>query len=214
MADELGVTRDVVNAEIKAGRFAPADVVVGDRFQGWSRETVDLIVQDRGAGVILCDAGGVHEVMLQLRGAAEVVRAYGYSRGNADRSLYVAIPRGLLMQAARLDSEMRRVTVLDHTMARVIHNTANDENALRVDEETVPFEAAAVAGVLTPVSVTDDVRARRLRDAAATIAAMVVALPECLKSDEARGVMRELGMLRDRIAEHADIFAARSTTLT
>ena len=69
VADELGISRDALNSEIRAGRFIAPDAVVGGRFQGWSRETVEQIRRDReGGNVIRCDVAGVRYLIAEVRG--------------------------------------------------------------------------------------------------------------------------------------------------
>ncbi|MBX9920239.1 MAG: hypothetical protein K2Y33_10505 [Mycolicibacterium frederiksbergense] len=208
VADELGVSRDSLNAAIKSGTFAPAEALIGGRYQGWSAETIDAIREERDGGkVILCSPVGVAALITDIRRAAEIVRSYGYSTEIRDPAVYSAIPRHLLMLAARLDSEMRRITVVDHIFARAI---ATSGVAEYVDEGSVEFNTDRVAGVLPPVGIDHRVRAWRLREAAGEVARVVVQLPEHLKSGEARLIMRELGSERDKINDYAQFLESET----
>ncbi len=202
VADELGISRDALNSEIRAGRFFAPDAVVGGRFQGWSRETVEQIRRDReGGNVIRCDVAGVRYLIAEVREAAEMVRAYGFSPENPVSDVYVQIPRNLLILVARMESEMRRLIVLDHTYARII--TGSDDP--RHHEETpIEFEVDPVNSLVFPLGTDPQMRSYRLRDAAQQLGAVVTRMPDVLKSAEARAVMRALGAERDKMTDYAD----------
>lgn len=201
VADELGISRDALNSEIRAGGFVAPDVVVGGRFQGWSFETVEQIRQHReGGNVIRCDIAGVRYLITEVREAAETVRAYGFSPGNPVSEVYVQIPRTLLILVARMESEMRRLIVLDHTAARTF--TGSDDP--RDHEETpIEFEVDPVNSLVFPLGTDPQICSYRLRSAAQQLGAVVTRMPDVLKSAEARAVMRALGAERDKITDYA-----------
>lgn len=202
VADELGISRDALNSEIRAGGFVSPDVVVGGRFQGWSRETVEQVRQDReGGNVIRCDIAGVRYLITEVREAAETVRAYGFSPDKAVSDVYVQIPRTLLILVARMESEMRRLIVWDHTCARSI---AGSDDPRHHEETPVEFAMDPVHSLVSPLGTDPQMRSYRLRNAAAQLGAVVTRMPDALKSAEARAVMRALGAERDKITDYAD----------
>ena len=124
-----------------------------------------------------------------------------FSPENAVSDVYVQIPRTLLILVARMESEMRRLIVLDHTYARII---AGSDDPRHNEETPVEFEVDPVHSLVFPLETDPRMRSYRLRNAGEQLGAVVTRMPEVLKSAEARAVMRALGAERDKITDYAD----------
>ncbi|WP_033712472.1 AlpA family transcriptional regulator [Mycobacterium sp. MAC_011194_8550] len=113
VAEYLGITRDVLHARIRAREFKAPDVVIGDRFQGWSPETVEKYRQEQDGFGYSYDPEGLTIVITQIRTIAERVRAYSSQLDGAPDGFAWTVPQNLHVIAARLESDFRGRLLLD-----------------------------------------------------------------------------------------------------
>lgn len=203
VADHLGISRDALNAKIRAGDFAEPDVMIGDRFQGWSAETVELIRQQAEGNRILCAPDAASELVTTIRQAAEYVRAYGDSSTDPVSGIRQHVPAALHMIAARLENEVRRIVAWDHTAARSIIKLCDHDPAI-YEVTPLPCTFGVVPIIIPPADTDDQTRSGQLRLAADLLGSVIMQMPEAMQSQPTRTAMAALGIQRDKIIEHAD----------
>ena len=114
VADYLGITRDVLHARIRAREFKAPDVIIGDRFQGWSPETVEKYRQEQGGDGYSCDTEGLIAVIREIRTIAERVRTFGQGlQSPVPDGFSWVVAENLHVIAARLESALRSWLVLE-----------------------------------------------------------------------------------------------------
>lgn len=210
VADYLGVTRDALNARIRTGDFVEPDVLIGDRFQGWSTDTVEVARQkEKNGGTLRCDRVQAPLVITTIRQVAELVRAYGATPYSADGRprIDASVPATLHVLAARLENELRAMTGWDYDAERSVEllrvdGVLNKLNPEFLTETTVLIEFGQVHCLIRPVNTDAAAAADRLTLAAHKLDDLIGALPAVLVSPGTRLVMQALGAERDKINDH------------
>lgn len=113
VAEYLGITRDVLHARIRAREFKAPDVVIGDRFQGWSPDTVEKYRQEQAGLGYSYDPEGLTIVITDIRTIAERVRTYGSQLDAVADGFAWSVPQNLHVIAARLESDFRGRLAVD-----------------------------------------------------------------------------------------------------
>lgn len=211
-ADYLGMTRDALNARIRAGDFVEPDVLIGDRFQGWSSDTIELARQKEKNGTALrCDRSKAPLVITTIRQVAELVRAYGDTPpSDTGRSrINASVPATLHLLAARLENELRAMTNWDRDAERSVELLRVDGALQKLNPEfltetPVPIDFGQVHCVIRPVNTDAATAAERLTAAAHKLDDIIGELPAVLVSPGTRLVMQALGVERDKINAHVE----------
>lgn len=201
-ADYLGISRDALNGKIRAGTFPDPDVIIGDRFQGWSPDTVERVRQELKGNRILCNANGAAEQITALRVIAEHVRAYGDHASDPADGVHHTVPAALLVIAARLENEVRKFLVIDRKCARSMAR-GNTDPALN-EITPLPMSFTTVDSVVPPADTDNLARSVRLWQAAEELALIIARIPEVLITRGTRLAISDLGAERDKITAYAD----------
>lgn len=207
VADYLGKSRDALNALIRSGDFVAPDAVIGDRFQGWSTETVELARQEmEGGNNVLCNAYGAAELITAIRADAELVRAYGGRGDDAQSGIVLTVPATLHVLAARLENEVRSIIVASQVYTRAAAvRLGHPAEANHLVQTSIPMDFTSLDSVLAPADTDDLLRATNLRLVATSLTDIIAALPSELQSPVTRQVMAALAVERDKILDHARV---------
>ena len=210
VADYLGMTRDALNAKIRAGEFAEPDVIIGDRFQGWSADTVERIRQHNEGGKILCAPDAAAELVTTIRQIAEYVRSYGDSATDPVAGIHRTVPLTLQLIATRLENEVRTLVVWDNTTARKV--LATDDSDLTIYEVTqIPLAFGSAPSIICPARTDNITRSAQLRIAADIATSVMAQMPDAMETPVTRQMMAALGAERDKIVSYADALDAAAT---
>jgi hypothetical protein len=210
VADYLGITRDALNARIRAGEFTEPDVTVGDRFQGWSAETVEQFRRQAEGDGIGGDTDATAELVTTIRQVAEYVRSYGDSATDPAIGIHRTVPLALHLIAARLENEIRTIAVWDKTTARRHHpDPGSDPTIYEVTQLPLPF--GSVASMIYPANTDNITRAAQLRLVADITGSVMAQMRDALWTPVARHMMAALGAERDKILSYADALDAEAT---
>lgn len=160
VAERLGLSRDALNARIRANDFVEPDVMVG-RYQGWSEETIQQVEAEGGNGVRI-DSEKLFGVVTSLRRAAERVRAFGHVP-EAAGDVHISIPSDLHVLAGRLEAETRSWLAVRDYIGKSFSQVGGDIAAgvTRIDVEFEP-----VPTIVDSPGLPADVRALELHAAA------------------------------------------------
>ncbi|OBF77063.1 hypothetical protein A5751_23060 [Mycolicibacterium fortuitum] len=199
VAERLGMTRDALNTKIRADAFIPPDVVVGDRYQGWSVESIEKWAESGGGDRIRVDSDKLFDVVTSIRRAAERVRAFGRSPEGGNGTA-IAVPSDLHMLAGRLEAEARSwLEVRDYSGKRFrqLVDVATGVTEIRVEFEQVPTLVGSPA--LPP-----DVRRLELHAAADEMALAAEEIRRALVAKSSRHYQESLLKKAAQIHEFAD----------
>lgn len=202
VADQLGVSRDALNAKIRSGEFVDPDVIIGDRFQGWSAETVERVRREAVDNHILCVPDGAAELVTSIRQVAEYLRGYGNSATDPAKGIHRLVPAALHAIAARMENEVRMLIVSDHTLGRRVGAIIDSEPELH-DETEVPLPFGTVPSIISPVSTDNATRAAMLRECANRLSAVMIQMAGVLNTAVARQAKGALGAEYDKILAYA-----------
>lgn len=220
VAEYLGITRDVLHARIRAREFKAPDVVVGDRFQGWSPETVEKYRQEQAGLGYSYDQEGLTVVITQVRTIAERVRTYGSQLDGAADGFAWSVPQNLHVIAARLESDFRGRLALDSRNAahlrsvdievahawgceRTAEPSHDDGQSLtRIDLALGPVESYVAAGS------SHQERTAELRAASDDLAAVIERLPKVFDNPtgrlSARAIAVEKSVIDNKLRDLTD----------
>lgn len=183
VADELGMTRDALNAKIRADAFIAPDVVIGDRFQGWDPSAVAGLIIEHNPP----DAEQLAAIHSELRRIAEHVRTYsGYA--SAGRSTFERVPRALYELAGTAETMLREVLVRRH---------AGDTQSAEPQRITVPLHYPPSLVLRSPP--TERTCATELQRACAWIDELITRTTDGLPLGLSRRMCHKLARQRDAI---------------
>lgn len=215
-AEYLGITRDALHARIRVGEFEPPDVLIGDRFQGWSPETVEKFRQKQAGIGYFYDTQGLVTVITQIRTTAERIRTYGNHLGVAADGFTWTVPENLHVVAARLESSLRGRLALDAENAAVLaavdtevaaawrseeppaKERADDQTVTRVDLTIDPVET------FTATHATRQDRTAQLLNASQELAAVIWRLPKVFDNPVSRLSARAIAVEKSVIDNKLD----------
>lgn len=186
IADRLGITRDVLQHQIRAGDFIEPDVVIGDRgIQGWSPERVEEVRLDRLGNSINIESTEVFAELNRLREAAETIRAY--IRHNDGSSPISNLPHGLHMLCTATESAIRNLMIVhEQFLTKVNPDSATGQ------PRRVPINGTSPDLIIADPATDDRVRIAELRAAAQILESVLKRLPTIYTSRAGRATIRKL----------------------
>ncbi|MUL61188.1 hypothetical protein B5P44_01140 [Mycobacterium sp. CBMA 213] len=205
VATYLGKSRDALNALIRSGNFVEPDVIVGDRFQGWSIETVEQARLEMSGDNVLCNTHGATKLITAIRAAAELVRAYGGDSENTSAGIILTVPARLHVLAARLENEVRSITATTQALSRAVAANQQPDDPALYEQKAITMGFTSFDTVLAPADADDLLRATNLRLVAVSLTDIIVSIPSELQSPITRQVTTALGIERDKIVTHAEL---------
>ncbi|OBK01661.1 hypothetical protein A5722_31235 [Mycobacterium vulneris] len=220
VAEYLGITRDVLHARIRAREFKDPDVVIGDRFQGWSPETVEKYRQEHDGFGYSYDTEGLTNVITQIRTIAERVRTYGSQLDNAADGFAWSVPQNLHVIAARLESDFRGRLALDTRNAAHLNSIDVDVASAWGRERTVEqddtddqslIRIALALGPVESYMAADSSHQERMAELHATsddLSAVIERLPKVFDNPagrlSARAIAVERSVIDNKLRDLAD----------
>jgi len=221
VAEYLGITRDVLHARIRAREFKAPDVVIGDRFQGWSPETVEKYRQEQGGDGYDCDTEGLIAVIRQIRTIAERVRTFGQGLNVpvSDGFSWV-VAENLHVVAARLESALRSWLVLEQVNVAILRRVdglvgaawrgdpAESEDAAEAAPMPIVVSIGAVDSQFV-VDAPEKQRAAELLIASNELSSVVARLPKVLDNPvsrlSARAIAVEKSAIDNKLRDLSDL---------
>lgn len=141
-ADYLDISVDTLNSRIRAGDFPPPDAIIGDRYQGWTRTTIDRWYA-KDSQTLYCSPTQVTEVINRIRHIAEDIRGHGHLKGSP--GIAAQVPRELYALTGLIESELRRIVTWDHACAKLFDESeAAEADITRIDFDLTPAPSLAV----------------------------------------------------------------------
>ena len=203
VADRLGITRDVLQHQIRDGDFIAPDVVVGERgIQGWSPARVDEVRLERMGNSVDIDPDKVFAELNHLRAAAETLRAYIRDDDRAEP--IHRLPYDLHRLCAAIENSVRdMMTVHEEFLTQIEPERATGQ------PRRMPVAYQSPDLIIPDPSTNDRLRIHQLSTAVKVLESVIQQIPTIFASKPGREALRKLQNYRSEIATYIDKLKAR-----
>lgn len=203
VADRLGITRAVLQHQIRDGDFIAPDVVIGERgIQGWSPARVDDVRLERMGNKINIDPAEVFAELNHLRAAAETLRAYTRDDGRSEP--IHQLPSALHRLCTAIEDSVRGIMAAHEAFLTQIEADRATGEPRRI---TVACQSPDL--IIPDPSTNDRTRIHELSTAVKILESVIQQIPTIFVSQPGREASRKLHAFRDEIAAYIDKLKAR-----